>query len=352
MGDRHDRRGSRSLMLTVAVLAALRLTGCSTSDPPPADSGATTGRLGCDGSAAAPVPLDGPSGGGTVVDVVARPTGQLVAVGTSVWIRDPTSATWRGTAKPGGPNDVVTAGAERGGEVWVATDDGADLGEPSRLFRSSDLETWSVAPVMVDGAPSTAPLQALTHDGTRWLALAQSDAEFSLLSSRDGQDWTTDATLPIRTDAGTARALFDLAPLDQGPTSVGFDVGGSALRPLEVVWSRDGTTSLHAADGEQLEGVRPWALAPLTDGRTVVAADQIHLGPDEEPTGFTALLYERSGTGGLELLAELPAPAAFAAPSDLVATADGDVVVVGAVGETRDALSPVAWTVCLRPQHD
>jgi hypothetical protein len=326
---------------------ALALAGCTDDDPPEAAPTTTTEPFACAGSSADPVPLDGVAAGGTVVDVVARPTGQLVAVGTSVWIRDPGETEWRSTAKPGGPDDQVTAAAERDDAVWVVTNYFADTEGQSRLFRSSDLETWTEVPFVVEGAPTAWSVQGLVLDGDRWLGLAQADDQFHLLASPDGEAWTTEASLPLRSDPETARALFDLALLDTGPTSVGFSLGGPALRPLEVGWATDGAPTDRSPEDADLAGVRLWAMAALTDGRAVVAADLVELAPDDTPTGFTPLLYERSEAGALDRLGELPAPSPFAAPADLVEVDDGQVVVVGGIGDSRDTLSPGAWTVCL-----
>ncbi len=346
MGDRHDGRG-RGVLARLAVVA-LAVASCTKDDRPVADasSSATIESLACGGSTAEPVMLEGEPGVATVTDVVVRSTGQVVAIGSSMWIRDPDTMTWRSSARPGGPDDAATAGGANDGEVWVVTDDLAAADGPSRLFRSSDLETWVEVPFVLDGATTASAVYALTHDGDGWLALAQDADAIRLITSPDGLGWTTTATLASQGEADTAKSLFDLAILDEGPTSVGLTVGGPSLRPLEVVWSDDGSVSERPIDGDDLAGVRLWALTPLADGRVVVAADRVALSGDEA-TGFTPILYERSPTGGLDLLATMPAPAAFAAPADLAEVGGGQTVVVGSIGDSRDTLAPAAWTVCL-----
>ncbi|MEQ1786818.1 MAG: hypothetical protein ABL966_07180, partial [Acidimicrobiales bacterium] len=230
------QRGLGVVALGAMVLAA----GCSDDDPPTAEEPTTTsstasvsGPGACDGASAAPVVLEDAPGQATVVDVVARGSGQVVAVGTSLWIRDPDASAWQSADSPGAPDYLPTAVAEADGEVWLASNDATGEQRPNRSYRSTDLVTWEEVPFVLDGQPVFTTINALVRDGERWLALAQDADTARLISSSDGQAWTTVTSVPLQREAADAVSLFDLEVVGARPTSVGFTVG-SALRPLVV----------------------------------------------------------------------------------------------------------------------
>lgn len=345
-------RGVSALLAAMALVTAACSQGTSTSEGTTTTTTTTTvpasaGVVACLDTTPDPVPLQDNSGATSVVDVVARPSGQVIAVGSSVWIRDPDASTWRTAAAPGGAEQRPVAVVEGDGDVWVVTADAsAEGGGPTRLHRSSDLTTWTEVPFLLDGQTTSATINAAARDGDRWLGLAQDGDSIDLISSSDGQRWETAGSVASPDDEGNAFALFDLEVVDDDPTGVGFTVG-NAIRPLLVGWPADGSvTEVIIEDGDLL-GVRPWGLAPRSGGRLLLAVDRLEYSSGTQLTGFTAALIERTN-GKLDLLTNLSSPEPYAVPADLVAIGD-EVIVVGSTGPAREQLAPVVWTVCLMP---
>jgi hypothetical protein len=337
------------------VLAVLSLgasmTACSDGGTAVGDTTSTSTTttvilVGCtDASTTDPVLLEEAPGMSSVVDVVTRPSGELVVVGSSIWSRAPGAHAWRSVGPPpGAPDQAATAAAVADGEVWVATSDALGEGNASQLHRSTDLTTWSAEPIMVDGAPSTAAVNALAMVDERWVALLDEASSITVAVSPDGRTWESTATIPVGEEPGDRPALFDIGERDGEPVIVGFIPGD--LTPVLVDVGFDGSVSEMAIDDPAFEGVRLWGVARLSDGRRVVAGDRVALDAAGEATGFTPTLYEAPDAETLRVLATLPSPGAFAAPSDLVVVGD-EIVVVGMVGDQRGALSPAAWSACL-----
>lgn len=352
-GERSSRwRWAAAASVAVALVAG----GCSSGDDatPVESTTTTTASDGPCGPDPDPVLLADAPATATIVDVVARPSGDLVAIGATappltplLWVRDAGGAAWRVGAPPGGAGLAPTAMAEADGEVWVIVNDTTEGGRLPRIFHSTDLVQWDEVPFLLDGAAPTVVVNALQRDGDRWLALTQDGADNRLVESTDGSSWTTQTSLQPSTEPDRdSLVLWDLRPTDAAVTSVGFTIG-DVLHPLFVTWPPVGDPVEEVLREDVATDLRLWGIAPDVDAELLVA-DRLTRGADGLPTSLTGLVFQRSGDGPLEQVAQLSPATPFVVPADVVIVGD-EAVVVGSLGETRQLLTPAVWTVCLRP---
>ncbi|MSO87248.1 MAG: hypothetical protein EXQ71_06965 [Acidimicrobiia bacterium] len=342
--------GRGALLLVVAALTA---ASCTQSDPPTAKKAPPTTAglqaIACEATTEEPVLLPDTPDQGTLTDALARPDGQLVAIGDVLWVRPVGETTWSSQARPGGPKDEPQAMTEANGEVWVATRDNSTTDAPARMWRSSDLVTWTETPWRLDGHTGDTTLSALAHDGGRWYALsgAANGRTAELVTSSDGQNWTT-AKVPLSPpSAPDDNKLMDLEATAAGASAVGFVVG-NPIRPFLADWPTDDEPVTEIINNTDLADVRLWGLATRPDGRVLLAVDRIRRNDDGADVGFTAGVLELTADGQFRVVKILPSTDAYYTATNLVVRGD-EVVVFGSMGAERSSLVPVTWTVCLAP---
>lgn len=354
MDGAHSSRWGWAAATTAAV--TLIVGGCSSGDDaaPITTTTTTTTADGPCGPVPDPVLLVEVPGTATVVDVITRPGGEVLAIGSTsppitplLWVRDTGGTTWRPGTPPGSVNSSPTAMAEADGEVWVIVNDATDGGRRPRTFHSADLVQWEEVPFLLDGVAPTVVVNALQRAGDRWVALTQDGADNRLVESADGSRWTTQAALQPSTDPGRdGVALWDLLPTDGSTTSVGFTIG-DVLYPLLVDWPATGDPAEEVRRDDGATDLRLWGMAPDRDSQILVA-DRLTRGADGLPTSLTGLVLDRSGGGAPEQVAQLSPATPFVVPADVVVIGD-EAVVVGSMGQSRQLLTPAVWSVCLRP---
>ncbi len=349
--ESHRRPGRRwgALLLLVAVLAA----SCGQSDPPTAEKAPSTTvglrAIACEATTEDPVRLPDAPDQGTLTDALARPDGQLVAIGDVLWVRPAGETTWTSQARPGGPQDAPQAMTEANGEVWVATRNNSVTDAPSRMWRSSDLVTWTETPWRLDGRTGATTLSALAHDGGRWYALsgAVDGTTAELVTSSDGQNWTRAKVASSPAVAPDDNKLMDLEATAAGASAVGFVIG-NPIRPLLADWPTDEPPTTEILNNTDLADVRLWGLTTRPDGRVLLAVDRIRRNDAGADVGFTAGVLELTPDGQFQVVKILPGTDPYYTATDLVVLGD-EVVVFGSTGADRSSLVPVTWTLCLAP---
>ncbi|WP_166659150.1 Hsp70 family protein [Labedaea rhizosphaerae] len=346
----------RAILIAVVIVAILGVVGYLLTRPSDSDSpgghstlpsgstsdGGATGILTASGKL-----VSAPAGADAMRAVVAAPSGDLVAVGTSLrqepraWVRH--GGQWAAaTIGGGGQGALEDVAVGPNGLVAVGWSGAGDARRPA-VWTSPDGTKWTLVPAAADFAPGKGitELTAVTADGDRLLAAAidrrtdRADGDVAVYSSTDGTQWTAAPATGL-TGPGP-QAVQRMVRTSGGVVAIGSALTGAHRGP--VIWTFADGKTWKAASAVPAGSPALWAIAEQPGGTTMVCGST---GTADAPS--VACWRSKDGGDWTELAVK---PASGSATPlylyGLATTGDSTTAVgVGRDGETVDAAT---WTI-------
>lgn len=339
----------RAILIAVVIVAVLGVvaylltrpssTPDSSAAPPPSSTS--------DNAAGEALPVSGnlvsvPSGADAMRAAAVAPSGDLVAVGTSLrqepraWVRR--GGKWTVASVGGGQGALEDVAVGPNGLVAVGWSGAGDARRPT-VWTSPDGAKWTLVPASGDFAPGKGltELTAISATGGGLLAAAidrrtdRVDGDVAMYSSTDGTQWTPAAAAGL-TGPGP-QVVQRMARTTNGVVAIGSALTGAHRGP--AIWTfTDGKTWQSATTMPGSPAL--WAIAEQPDKTLLVCGST---GTADQPT---VACWRKKG----EDWQELAVKPASGSPTPLylygMVVTGGAVEAVG-VGRDGDTVDAATW---------